>query len=650
MDATTMSIMAPVNGQAVPLTAVPDEVFSKGVMGQGFGIEPTDGTLVSPVTGKIVLIAETKHAIGFELTNGVQLLLHLGVDTVELKGAPFDFDVTMDQAVTAGQAIGTMDLAQIKDAGKDTTAILVVTNSAEKVADLQLTTGTVTAGQAVATVGLKAADAEQHLKARQAASQLTGYDALAANIIQYVGGAENVKHVIHCITRLRFYLKDEALANDDEIRDLDGVLDVAKAQGQYQVVIGPAVADVFDAVAKQLGITDATTDPSEEDHLPDNRNFGQKIKDGFNLLMGVITGAMAPIIGILSASGVIKGFMAIFTTFHIIGNTSNVYMIMNAMSDAVFYFLPILIGFNAAKRLGGNATLAAVIGGIIAYPTLLTAAGKNLDIMSIGFIHFPFVSYTYSVFPMIVAAWMVVKLEKWLKTWMPSYLQAIFIPAIIIGVVTTVTLLVTGPVITWLADGLAHGVQTVIGFNSAIFGGVIDGFYQILVIFGLHWGLVPLYVNDFATMGHSYLFAITGVTIVGQGGSALAVALKSKNPSLKSLGFAAGISALCGVTEPALYGINLRYKKTFISANIGSAVGGFIIGLMHVDRFSMAGFLMGFINPKGIDGNFYWAAIAGAACLATSFLLTYFWGFNDDMVARAKRKKAVNPAKMALSK
>jgi PTS system beta-glucosides-specific IIC component len=337
-------------------------------------------------------------------------------------------------------------------------------------------------------------------------------------------------------------------------------------------------------------------------------------------------------------------------SFHWITADSNFYMILNAMSDAVFYFLPVLIGFSAAKRMGGNAMLCAVIGGAIAYPSIIAAAGKGASIVTIAGMHFPFVSYTYSIFPMILGAFLATKLEKWLKQHVASYLQAIVVPMITIIVVTTITLLLTGPVITWLADGLANGIQALLSLNTAIFGAIIDGFYQVLVIFGLHWGIVPLFVNDFATLGHSYLFAIVSITMVGQGGAALAVAMKTKNASLRSLGFAAAISAFCGVTEPAIYGINLRYKKTFVAANIGSAVGGLIIGLLHVNMWSIAGSIIGlpsFINPAGIDGSFWGALAATAAALVVAFVLTWVWGFNDNMIADKKRQKPVNPGKVA---
>jgi PTS system, glucose subfamily, IIA component len=639
-DLDTVQLVAPVTGNVVSIESVNDEVFSKKMMGDGLGIEPTEGKLVSPIKGKVVLVANTKHAIGFKDDKGVELLVHLGIDTVELKGTPFNLNIKEGDTVEAGQYIGDIDLNQIKTAGKDTTVIVAITNSDAILKNINYHKGLVKINTDLATIHLQ--------EKKKTIKKGKNFQELAEKIVDDVGGKDNIKNVIHCITRLRFYLKDESKAKDEEIRSFDGVIDVAKSAGQYQVIIGPDVNDVFDQVVKILGLD---TDGAVTEKL-DNSNltFNQKVKNSINTFIGVITGSMAPIIGILSASGIIKGMMSLMVSFHWMSPTGNANLILTAMSDAVFYFLPVLIGFNAAKRMGGNPTLCAVIGGVIAYPTIIAAAGKHLNILTLGSLNFPYVSYTYSIFPMILAAWIATKMEKWLKTIIPSFLQALVNPMIIILVVSAITLLATGPVITWAAFGLAGGIQALLSINSAIFGAIIDGFYQVLVIFGLHWGIVPLFVNDFATLGHSYLFAIVSITMVGQGGAALAVAIKTKNDSLKSLGFAAAISAFCGVTEPAIYGINLRYKKTFICANIGSAVGGFIIGLLHVNMWSIAGSIIGlpsFINPKGIDGSFYGAVLATVAALAVAFILTYVWGFNDQMVASNKREKPVNPGKIA---
>ncbi|MCI1858572.1 MAG: PTS transporter subunit EIIC [Sporolactobacillus sp.] len=478
------------------------------------------------------------------------------------------------------------------------------------------------------------------------------YDELARSIIHDVGTKGNINSVIHCITRLRFKLKDEQKADTEKIKQLSGVIDVIQSGGQYQVVIGNAVADVYDAVIAQLGsgfADEAATRAAvaETSKAADNRSAGQRMKDGVNAFIGVLTGSLSPVVGILAAAGILKGLLAMFTGFHWLSASGNAYMLLNAMGDSAFYFLPILIGYTAAKRLGGNPIISAVIGGAIAYPSILAAAGKSLNIMSIGALHFPFVSYTYSIFPMIVAAWLAMKLEKWVKSWLPDYLRMIFTPLIVILVVSTITLLVTGPVITWFADGLAGGIAWSLQKSSWVSGLLIGGFYQILVIFGLHWGVVPLVANDIATTGHSYLNAIICQTMVSQGAAVLAVAIKSRKTELKELSWGAAISAFCGVTEPAIYGVNLRYRRVFVSGLIGSAVGGFITGLLHVNMWGFTGSLIGFpsfINPKiGIDASFWGFIFASVASLVVAFIVAYVWGYNDKMKKADEVKPAEKP-------
>lgn len=225
----------------------------------------------------------------------------------------------------------------------------------------------------------------------------------------------------------------------------------------------------------------------------------------------------------------------------------------------------------------------------------------------------------------------------------------IFTPLIVILVVSTITLLVTGPVITWLADGLATGIAWGLQSSGWVSGLLLGAFYQILVIFGLHWGVVPLVANDIATTGHSYLNAILCQTMVSQGAAVLAVAIKSRKTTLKELSWGAAISAFCGVTEPAIYGVNLRYRRVFVSGLIGSAVGGFITGLLHVNMWGFAGSLIGFpsfINPKvGIDPSFWGFVVASAASLIVGFTVAYAWGYNDKMQKEEEIKPAKNPAK-----
>ncbi|SHE92282.1 PTS system, beta-glucosides-specific IIC component [Atopostipes suicloacalis DSM 15692] len=482
------------------------------------------------------------------------------------------------------------------------------------------------------------------------AKKETDYKQLAEEILALVGGEENIDNVIHCITRLRFYLKDDSKADKESLEDLSGVMGIVEANNQFQVIVGQAVDEIYKELTALLPNQQEEKEAESPSRFKDQKTFMGKVRYGFNQVIGVITGAVMPIIHILAASGIIKSVLAIGTTSGWITESGSAYLIINAMADTVFYFLPILIGYNAAKRLGGNPVLTAVIGGVIMYPSILEAAEEELLILSVGPVDFPYVAYTYSIFPMILAAWLVKILEDRVRKWLPSYIQSIFTPIIVMSIVVAVTFLFTGPVITWISLGLAEGLQVLLSWNAAIFGGIIAGLYQILVIFGLHWGIIPIYVNDFALLGYSYLSAIVSFSIVGQAGAALGVAVKSKKPKIKELGYAGTISAFCGITEPAIYGINLRFRRPFIAASIGSAVGGFFTGLLRVNMWSIIGSIIGlpsYIDPDaGINSNFWYAVMITILTLVVSCLITYFWGYNDDMKMEQKREKPKNPGKV----
>lgn len=475
------------------------------------------------------------------------------------------------------------------------------------------------------------------------------YQKLATELIASVGGEENIDKVMHCVTRLRFHLKNEAIPNKNEIENLDGVMGVVQSGGQYQVIVGEAVDDIYKEVASLLPFTEDRVAEEVDAHPTEDLNAFGKMKYWFNQLIGIITGSVAPVISILAASGIIKSILSVLTTSGIITDTGSMYLIVNAMADGVFFFLPIMVGFNAARRMNGNPLLTAVVGGVIIHPTILEAADEGLNILSVGGFDFPYMSYTYSVFPMIIAAWIVKKSEDWLKNWVPVYIQSLFIPIVVILLAAGATLLLTGPVVAWVSLILANGLESLLTLNASISGFIIAGLYQILVIFGLHWGLIPLYINDFATLGYSYLSAIVSIPAVAQGGAALAVAMKSRKAKVKELGYAGAISAFASITEPAIYGVNLRYRKPFITASIASAFGGLMIGFFNVNMWNIVGSIIGlpsFIDPEvGISSNFWYAVLATVVTLVLSFVLTYVWGYSDDMVMEAQGEQPKNPAK-----
>ena len=639
----TIKILAPVAGEVINLEDVNDPVFSQKKLGEGFAVKPSSGKIVSPVTGKVIMVAETKHALGLQTADGVEVMLHFGIDTVELDGKPFDLQVAANSEVKAGQQLGTMDLQAIKDAQKDDTVILAITNTADILAGIDLALGTKAAGESAATITLKQA------KAAPAAANKNEnkYQTTAREIVQAVGGADNVKNVMHCFTRLRFTLNDDSIPNDDEVNNIKGVIDVTRANNQYQIVIGQTVEDVYDELIKLLGPEYAGQgEPAPAAPAPAaNQSIGGKIKNGFFQLIGVITGSMMPVIGLLAASGMLKGILNILTNFCHMSTASPTYTIINAMGDASFYFLPLIVGFTAAQRLGSNPVVVSIIGGFLIYPDLvkiyasgkfsyyLAGVGINANFFGIP-IHIP--QYTYSIFPMIFAAWMAAKIEPWIKKWMPVTLRQIFTPLVEIFLVGMTVLIIVGPVISFISTGIAKVLQWLLTVNTALSGLIIGGLYQILVIFGLHWAVVPIIANDIAATGHSILNGIVSVTMIAQGAGALAVWFKTKhNPDLKGLSLSAAISAAVGITEPAMYGVNLKYGRVFMTSSLGAAIGGLVNGLLKVDMYGFTGSLIGFPSfvPKAGQGNpnnllNFW--IASIVTIVAAFALTYFFGYKEN--------------------
>lgn len=676
--AATRRLLAPVAGRVLALADVQDPVFATATMGPGFAIQPTDGRVVAPVSGRVTVVAATKHAVGLVTASGLEVLVHMGIDTVELNGAPFVCHVQVGDTVQAGEVLAEMDLAALQRAQKLATVIVVVTNGQTVLDDLivaatdQMVTAktdvatavlavtpvpgaqAVTSTAAVSDVELESefesesesgskSKAKSKSKPKSKPNSTSKYAALATAIVTNVGGPGNVNSVIHCITRLRFYLKDEHRAQDAVIANLDGVIDVAKAGGQYQVVIGPAVNEVFDAVMAQLGPAFADTTagtptaagaPTETDAPT---GWLPRLRHGMSQVIGVMTAAMIPVIGILAGSGILKGILAALTGFHVLTVTSGTYMVLNAVADATFYFLPVVLGFTAAKKLGSDPIVLAIVGAILIYPSLMTAAG-HATTAQITFFGVPthLMSYAASVFPMIVAAWLGVSVERGLKRVIPLYLRSVFVPILEALILSVIVLVVIGPLITMISKGLASGILAIYNFSPALSGLVIGGLYQTMVIFGLHWGIIPIVINDIATNGHSYLNAILSITMVAQGGAVLAVFLKSKNKPLKEISLAAAISAFCGVTEPALYGVNLKYKRVFVVASIASGLGGLLTGLLHVNNYALSGSLIGFpafITPGvGIGANFYGYLISHYGTLLIATTLVYLFGFSDKML------------------
>ena len=461
------------------------------------------------------------------------------------------------------------------------------------------------------------------------------YEKLANEIIKNVGGKENVNSLAHCITRLRFRLKDKSKANTEVLKNMDGVVTVIESGGQYQVVIGNHVADVYEEVNIIGGFAAAASEESDE-----------KVSL-FNKFIDTISGVFTPTLGVLCATGMIKGFIALFVSLKLLSDKSGTYAILSAIGDCLFYFFPIFLGYTASKKFKGSEFLGMAIGACLVYPSLAgLTVGEPLYTLFAGsiiaspvhvtFLGIPVILMTYSssVIPIILATYVGVKIEKFFKKVIPAVVKTFLVPFCTLLIIVPLTLIVIGPIATWAGQLLGAGTLSIYSLSPVVAGLLLGGFWQVFVIFGLHWGLVPIMINNLAVLHLDPIIALVFGASFAQTGVVLAILIKTKNSKLKSLCIPAFISGLFGVTEPAIYGITLPRKKPFIISCIGGAVGGAVLGLMESKLFMFGGLgifgIPSYLNPKGMDSSFYGCLIAMFVSFVVGFLIMFFSGFKDE--------------------
>ncbi|MGM0924698.1 MAG: beta-glucoside-specific PTS transporter subunit IIABC [Bacillota bacterium] len=474
---------------------------------------------------------------------------------------------------------------------------------------------------------------------------------LARQILDLVGGKENVNSVFHCITRLRFKLKDESKAKTDELKNLDGVVTVMQSGGQYQVVIGNHVPEVYKEVAAIGGFSSKQS----QGELEVDEDKGNLLSRFIDLISGIFT----PILGVLVAAGMIKGFNALFVALGWLTNTGGTYQILNATGDALFYFLPIILGYTAMRKFGGTPFLGIVIGAALVYPDLSTlTSGEPLytlfagtlfeSLVFIEFLGIPVILMTYSssVIPIILASFFAAKVERGFAKVVPSVVKTFLVPTLTLLVVVPLTFIIIGPIATWAANFVGQGTIWVYNLSPIIAGIILGAFWQVFVIFGLHWGLIPVAFNNLATQGFDPILSMIFAASFAQTGAVLGVWLKTKNQKLKTLSAPAFISGIFGVTEPAIYGITLPKKKPFIISCIAAGIGGGMIGLFGTKLHVMGGLgVFGFpsyIHPdEGMNSAFWGLVIAVLVATVLGFVLTYFFGGvnkNEAPIEKTKSK------------
>ena len=403
------------------------------------------------------------------------------------------------------------------------------------------------------------------------------YKQIAQDVVAGVGGAENIKNLYHCQTRLRFALADESKADKEGLEKLDAVKKVILNGGVYQVVIGTDVAEVFDAIQPLLPTQAAV----QADTAPVQK------KNAFERVIDFVAGVFQPIIPALSGAGMLKALLALLVVFKLVDSTSQTYAIFNFFADAVFYFLPILLAFTQAQKLKCNPILAAAVAGIMMHPNwgAMVAAGEPVRFFDL--IPFHLVSYTGTVIPIILVVFVQAYVEKALNRLIPKSVNLVFVPMLTFLVMGTLALAVLGPIGSVVGNYLAL-VFNFLAVNASWAPAVlIGGLLPLMVMFGLHNGVAPLGVMQMAELGYDSIFGPGCVcSNIAQGVAALVVSIRTKNAKDRQVATSGGITALMGITEPVLYGVNLPKKYPLISAMIGGACGGLYAGLTHTHRFA----------------------------------------------------------------
>lgn len=449
------------------------------------------------------------------------------------------------------------------------------------------------------------------------------YEQLATIIVDNVGGPDNINSVTHCITRLRFKLKDEGKANTDFLKKLDGVVTVMQSGGQYQVVIGNHVPDVYKDVLAVAGLPENGISTTAEKN---SANVGNgSILDK---LIDLISGIVQPLLAILAGTGMIKGVLALLTFLNLVEKGTGTYIILNAIGDCFLFFFPIFLGYTAAKKFGVNQFIGMAIGAALVYPTIATMVPMNIGdsmepIMTLfagsifespiyyTFFGIPIImpkattGYASTLIPVIFAVAFAAPIERFFKKILPDVVKMFLVPFFTMIITMVVTYLVIGPITNWASDLISAGISWVVALSPVVAGILIGTIWQVLVIFGLHWALVPIALNNRLINGFDTILAPSFAASFAQIGVVLAILLKTKNKKLKSMAIPAFVTGVFGITEPAIYGVTLPRKKTFVASCIAAGVGGGMIGFFGAKSFNSGGLgIFGFPNYVSENENY----------------------------------------------
>ena len=451
------------------------------------------------------------------------------------------------------------------------------------------------------------------------------YKKTAEEILSGLGGKNNINDLSHCMTRIRVKLNDTSIADKEKISSAEGVITVVEKMGQFQVVIGNKVTKVYDEFIKLVPEKDISSSTIET----------KKKQSTINKILTAVAGIFTPTIPAIAGSGMIKGILSVLAMFYMNKYGINIkesqsYIILNALSDAIFFFMPIILGYTAAKVFKANEIIAMVIGATLCYPAF---TALMIGDAAVSFLGLPVTkaTYTSSVIPIIIAVWVLSYVQRFLEKYIPEVIRIIMVPTLSLLVMLPATLFIFGPIGIYLGNTINFSYKYIYGLSPVLCGAFIGGLWCVLVIFGAHRALLPIGINDVATTGRQNLLAFAGAANFSQAGAALGVFFKTKNKNLKTIAMSASVTALFGITEPAIYGTNLRLKKPMILAVICGAIGGGVMGLggAYGNAFANQGILT--LPVYAEAGTMAFLSYLGGCAIAFfgSAILTYIVGFDD---------------------
>ena len=574
-------ITSPIKGEIIPLSEVKDAVFSSGALGKGAAIDPKDGRVFAPFDGTVSALFETMHAIGLVSTDGVELLIHVGFDTVNLGGKYFTAYIAQGDTIKKGDLLLEFDQKAIVHEGYDVTTPVVVTNSDQYGNVFVKYEEDITQAEQKSVAG-NVSTSSTTVNPIVATRTVTKEYTVAEQILLHIGGKENIRSVEHCATRLRLILKDKEKINEKEIEEIDGVKGQFFAAAQYQIILGTGfVNKVYEVI---INGSAELRNSKHKEAAYDEMSVLQKISRTFG-------DVFVPIIPVLVATGLFMGIRGLITNLGFdLGK--NFLLMSQILTDTAFAFLPALVAWSTMKKFGGTPVIGIVLGLMLVAPQLpnayVVAAGGAVPIgLSLFGLDISIVGYQGSVLPALVLGIIAAKTQGALKKIVPDVLDLIVTPFLTLLISMVLGLLVVGPIMHSIEILVFGAIKTFLYLPFGIGGFVVGGLHQLIVVTGVHHAFNALEVELLATTGTNMFNAIITGAIIAQGAAALAVALKTKDKKKRSLYISSAIPAFLGITEPAIFGINLRFMKPFIYALIGGACAGMCASIFQLSGTGM---------------------------------------------------------------